>query len=305
MRKGKLQFNNVEYNHRLYFIYKDNNKQNVYYLLINMPLPNFIIFGAVKSGTGALYQYLQHHPEIFMSSIKEPRYFTNESDSYNDNIQNSKEYLRYFDGVTNETAIGEASSNYINSHTAALRIKKSIPNIKLIASLRHPVDRAVAHYRMMNRSEKMLDIDRIRKGKEKGWATTSLYYNKLKWYFELFKEEQIKILILEQWKENVSSNLNEIYSFLNVNEEYQLPDYINYAAAEVSWPGVGKNKLIRKIKKILPTKILIKINTVKRSLTPQAQEIPEELRQEMISWYREDIEKLQVMLNKDLSVWLR
>jgi hypothetical protein len=270
-----------------------------------MPLPNFIIFGAVKSGTGALYQYLQHHPEIFMSSIKEPRYFTKDSTDFTKNNQNTNEYLKYFDGVTKEKAIGEASSNYINSHTAAVRIKKLLPDVRLIASLRNPVDRAVAHYRMMNRSAKKLDIDSIRKGKEKGWATTSLYCNKLKWYFELFKEEQIKVLIFEDWKENVSNTLTEIYSFLNVNEEYQIPDYINYTAAEVSWPGVGKDSLIRKFKKILPTKILIKINTAKRLITPKAQEIPIELRQEMIDWYREDIEKLQVILKKDLSIWLR
>lgn len=272
-----------------------------------MPLPNFIIFGAIKSGTGALYQYLQHHPEIFMSSVKEPRYFTKGNESFNKKNykENINEYLRYFDGVKKEKAIGEASSNYINSQIAAVRIKNLLPDVRLIASLRNPVDRAVAHYRMMNRNVEVLDIENIRKGKEKGWATTSLYYNKLKLYFELFQEEQIKILIVEHWKKDVANTLKELYTFLDVNENYQIPDYINYAAGEVSWPGIGKNSMVRKIKNILPIKVLMKINAAKKKFTPKVKDISQELRKEMIEWYREDIGKLQVMLNRDLSIWLK
>lgn len=272
-----------------------------------MPLPNFIIFGAVKSGTGALYQYLKHHPEIYLSSIKEPRYFTKINDNLSEEDQKTKlnDYLKHFDRVTKEIAIGEASSNYINSQVAAIRIKNLIPEVRLIASLRNPVDRAIAHYRMMNKNDKKVDPKIIRRGKKEGWATTSLYCNKLNWYFELFKEEQIKVLILEHWQSNVENTLKEIYLFLNVDEQYQIPYYVNYTAAEVAWPGIGKDSLMRKIKNYLPTKIIIKVNSVKRMLTPKSQQIPKELRQEMINWYRDDIEKLQDFLKKDLSIWLR
>ena len=93
-----------------------------------MNLPNFIIFGAIKSGTGALCQYLSHHPDIYVSSFKEPRYFTRDVDcSSLDSNSNNKslfaktldEYLAHFSSVCSEKAIGEGSSNYIYSAKAA------------------------------------------------------------------------------------------------------------------------------------------------------------------------------------------
>ena len=160
-----------------------------------MILPNFIIFGAIKSGTGALYQYLSHHPDIFMSPLKEPRYFarvetTNDLPSKNRKkhigVSTLDEYSNLFSRVKHEKAIGEASSNYIYSKHAAEKIKNTIPDVKLIVSLRNPVDRAWAHYQMMNRyRSKGLNIV-LKDCKHEKWATASLYTKHLQVYFNLF-----------------------------------------------------------------------------------------------------------------------
>ena len=72
-----------------------------------MTLPNFLIIGAAKSGTTAIYTYIKQHPEIFMSSKKELRYFSNinpppKNIPYHEGISSLEEYKSYFENVKNE-----------------------------------------------------------------------------------------------------------------------------------------------------------------------------------------------------------
>lgn len=275
-----------------------------------MSLPNFIIFGAIKSGTGALYQYLEHHPQIYMSSEKEPRYFSSsrcvssvpETGIHHEGLD---EYLHFFKGARNEKAIGEASSNYINTAAAASRIKATIPDVKLIASLRNPVDRAYAHFRMVSKVRKNVDINAMVLGKEQGWATTSLYYEQLKRYYNVFDSNQIKILIFENWTCNVSETLKNLYAFLGVDSEFNLSAKIEYTPGEVVWPGLHRRNVLKRLKPYLPTLLLLKLNKFKSKLSPSWPPLPEELRSQMQKWYYQDILKLQSLLNMDLSLWLR
>ena len=279
-----------------------------------MPLPNFIIFGAIKSGTGALYQYLGHHPEIFMSSEKEPRFFTNKKiwtdEGSDENIrkyceERLNEYLQYFKGVRNEKAIGEASSNYINSASAALRIKETIPNVKLIASLRNPVDRAYAHFRMMSKSQKNVNFNAMSSGKAQGWATTSLYYKQLDRYYKVFHSNQIKILIFEKWTHDVPGALKDIYNFLEIDKNYKISPKTEYTAGEVTWPGLRRGSLLKRIKPYIPAQILMNVNKIKKKMGSNWPPLPNELRKEMQKWYYDDVLKLQSLINKDLSIWLK
>ena len=278
-----------------------------------MPLPNFIVFGAIKSGTGAIYQYLEHHPQIYMSPVKEPRYFSTAKWTHKTNggktdrsyKERLDEYLQYFEGAKNEKAIGEASSNYINSAGAALRIKETLPNVKLIASLRNPVDRAYAHFRMVSKSQTNVDFSLMGAGKNQGWATTSLYYEQLKQYYELFNSKQIKILIFEDWTLNLPRVLEDIYTFLGVDNTFKISPKIEYTPAEVAWPGLSKKSVIRRLKPYIPRQILIKTNKIKRKLTPRSPPLPDQLRRDMLKWYYDDIIKLQFLIKMDLSIWLK
>jgi Sulfotransferase family len=121
-------------------------------------MPNFLIIGAAKSGTTSLYHYLNQHPQIYMSPEKEPEFFALEGrkldfdgpdgkEVINRRIQrnrptNIEEYRALFEGVSGETAIGEASPWYLYSVQAPSRISYYIPGVKLIAVLRNPVERA-------------------------------------------------------------------------------------------------------------------------------------------------------------------
>ena len=102
---------------------------------------NFFILGAARSGTTSLYQYLARHPDVLMSTPKEPVFFEAE-------YENGLAYYRdrYFKGWNGEPALGEARpANLLLSYVAP-RIRESFPDAKLVAILRNPVDRAYSHW---------------------------------------------------------------------------------------------------------------------------------------------------------------
>jgi hypothetical protein len=139
-------------------------------------LPNFFIVGAPKTGTTSLYHYLDQHPEIYMSAIKEPHYFAAEIREENcepnlrrimarENrglreflsgpmrekrfggiVADWENYVRLFANAINKSALGEASVCYLWSPTAPARIAEKIPNAKILVMLRDPADRAFSQY---------------------------------------------------------------------------------------------------------------------------------------------------------------
>lgn len=277
-----------------------------------LKLPSLIVFGAIKSGTGALHQYLNHHPDIFMSVLKEPRYFmrrdaapiVQRNKSAALAINTLQEYSALFESATHESIIGESSSGYIDSEFAAKRIKEAIPNVRLVASLRNPVDRACAHFQMLTKTGK-IDAS-ILENKTASWAQSSYYFEKLKTYFELFPRERIKIIVYEEWVNDTRSALKNLYQFLGVDDTYELNSQIVYRPATVLWPKVRRGSRLRQLKRFIPARILALLNNYKaRNVRPVEELIPTDVRQVMNEWYSQDIERLEELLGRDLSVWRR
>ena len=119
-----------------------------------MTLPNFIVIGQMKAGTSSLHAYLRQHPDIFMPSVKELRFFSEVISDEGDRILvdedykrrrirrgmpvTFEEYERLFDAAAGRKALGEASPEYANSQRAPGQIKKYVPNVRLIVSLQAP-----------------------------------------------------------------------------------------------------------------------------------------------------------------------
>jgi hypothetical protein len=132
-----------------------------------MSLPNFLIIGAAKAGTNALYHYLRQHPQVYMSPWKEPKFFAFESEAdlgfraadgkdapVNASvILDQAEYEKLFDGADHALARGEASTHYLYVEDSPRRIKALIPKARLIAVLRNPVDRAFSSYQHLVRDD--------------------------------------------------------------------------------------------------------------------------------------------------------
>jgi len=114
--------------------------------------PNFFIVGAPRAGTTSLYFYLKQVPEVYLSPVKEPNYFSVKiipDDHYLLPIRNKKNYLKLFEKVKDEKAIGEASPSYLEDPETPYLISQDVSDARIIAILRDPVERAFSHYLMM------------------------------------------------------------------------------------------------------------------------------------------------------------
>jgi len=103
--------------------------------------PTYIGIGAMKSATTWLSECLRYHPEIFISSPKEIHFFSINYD------KGMNWYLKHFNKSSNYKSKGEFSVSYLSHPEASKRIKKNLGEIKLLVSLRNPVERFISHYK--------------------------------------------------------------------------------------------------------------------------------------------------------------
>ena len=212
-----------------------------------MPLPDFIIIGAAKSGTTSLQEYLSQHPETYFPSRKEPNYFAlanmklprpgtvspevMQALLYGQSITDFDHYKSIFDSADNDQKVGEASVRYLYFPEASQRIKESIPDVKLAVMLRDPVSRLYSHYCMNKQYQleplSLLDAikaepERIAKDWGWDWHYTGLgmYAKQLKRYYELFPEEQIKVLLYDDFVETPVETTQEICEFVGVSSDF-------------------------------------------------------------------------------------
>lgn len=208
-------------------------------------LPNFFLVGAHKAGTTAVARFLGQHPEVFMSPVKEPRYFalagesrtfTGPGDPANSFDRHREEdYRELFGGVEAEKAVGEASTIYLYHRDAAENIRRRVPEARIIAILRQPVDRAYSNFLHCRRDgqesyEDFLDALKQEANRvESGWGPLWHYQRKGRYaaqlarYLRHFPREQILVAIYDELKRNPVGLLQRIYSFLGVEEGF-VPD---------------------------------------------------------------------------------
>ena len=285
-----------------------------------MVLPTFLIIGAQKAGTTSLYHYLRQHPEIYMSPVKEPRFFYPEFYTV-DKLRpcrrqiplSLEEYHSLFAGVSTETAIGEASTDYLHSATAPAQIKKTLPDVKLIAILRHPVERAFSAfcYQARDGYENLDFAEAIADTKSglRDYVELGFYYSQIKRYLDLFSPEQVKVYLTDDLYRDPNSILMNIYDFLNVSREFEP------SLEKKNVSGIPKSRLLHDIflkdnpvksllKPLFPNQIRKQIQTKVRKVNLTAKpSLDPQLRQELTETYQEDILKLQDLLDRDLTTW--
>ena len=299
-----------------------------------MTLPNFLIIGAAKSGTTAIYTFLKQHPDIYMSPRKELRYFSNRPTPQGDipegyvhkGVTTLSAYESYFDGVMDERIYGESSPMYLYTPGTAERINETIPNVKLLAILRNPVDRAYSAYTHALREwkepaesfQKALELEpeRIKAGWGMLWHYTraGLYYQQLARYFEVFDSKQILVVLYDDLRSDPAALLRLIFNFLGVD-----PDFKPDTSLRPNVSGFPKSEWLHKLMKrlfiednvikrvsqvLVPQKIRRMVMVKLRGANLEKRELSADLRSQLQSIFRSDIEKLQGLLDRDLSHWL-
>lgn len=191
--------------------------------------PDFIIIGAMKAATSAIYEYLMQHPAVAHRLPKELHFFTLNYDKGWD------WYLSQFEsakGNNRDLLIGEASPSYLSSPKAPKLIHKLLPDVKIIVSLRNPADRAISHYyHQFNRvgdetrpieiafSQQEIDnLDRPPRSKTSSYIQLGKYAHQIKNWLAVFPKEQILILDYHDLETKPRRFVREIFQFLNLAE---------------------------------------------------------------------------------------
>lgn len=302
-----------------------------------MTLPNFLIIGAPKCGTTSLYHYLDQHPQIYMSPIKEPMFFVLEGKSHElppglekdgkkRPVYDLEAYQSLFTNVVDEIAIGEASIQYLYSSKAPDRIKHHIPDALLIAVLRDPAERAYSSYLMSVRrgfetlgfSEAIqAELQQPESGL-KWWEKrrnleVGFYHRHLQEYYRRFHTEQIGIYFYHDLKTDPRQVMKNIFRFLGVDISFSPDLGVQHLVS-----GIPKNALSRLLSRTIekmPIKGLLKsmiparaghrlIYAVESRIMVKPPPLEPEIRADLIEIFKEDVLKLEDLLQCDLSPWL-
>ena len=261
-----------------------------------MTLPSFIILGAAKAGTTALYRYMEQHPQIGMSRVKETNYFALAGESLDFRgpgdrdyigrftVTTEDDYAEQFRGCEGSDAIGEASPLYLYSEKVPRRLADAVPDAKLIAILRNPVDRAFSAFLHLVRDRRettrdfgealRLEDSRVADRWEHIWhyRRMGLYHEQLMRYLEHFDRDQIRVHIYRDFRTGPAEVLADLFRFVGVSDGF-VPD------------------------------MSIRHNISSPS-TDQRPHLAGEVRAELQDFFREDILALQDLLGRDLSHWL-
>jgi Sulfotransferase family len=204
-----------------------------------MALPDFLIVGAPKAGTTALHVALARHPQLYLSRVKEPKYFlTNgrprpqggpgDAKTLREQVWQRADYEALFADAPPGSLLGESTSLYLHDAGALQRIHATIPDVRIIALLRDPVDRAHSNWAHLWSAGLepehdfvtacLLEEKRVAAGWAPFWRYLSLskYGEQLDLLWRLFPREQTLVLRYRELREAPAETLDRIAVFLGV-----------------------------------------------------------------------------------------
>jgi hypothetical protein len=204
-----------------------------------MALPDFLIAGVPKAGTTALHAALSRHPDLYLSPIKEPKFFLTDGPppskggpgdalTYREHVWQRDRYEALFDAAPPGALRGEATPLYLYDSGAMGRIRALIPAVRLIVVIRDPVERAHSNWTHLWSAGLEPERDFLRACAEEegriaaGWASfwhytgLSRYGEQLERAYQLFPREQVLVLRYRLLIDDPAATLDRICQFLGV-----------------------------------------------------------------------------------------
>jgi hypothetical protein len=299
-----------------------------------MRLPNFLVIGAARSGTTTLHYSLGQHPEIFVSPIKETNFFLfddrGELPTWVDEATRRRtprtlqDYAALFEDAAHHTAVGESSPSYLHGPVAR-RIKARLPDVKLVAILRQPVEQALSFYATWHggrtpTAEEIGEFVSALASDAPGpdgalpLATHGLFHHHLAPFFEQFERHQIKVTLLDDLERDGAAYFRDLFRFLGVDDGFQLETVERYNGS-----GTARSATIHRLlsgaarvkglaRAVLPASALRRLARLQHGLRSanlqRSSPLSPELRRELTQrFYGEDIAALEKLLGRDLGVW--
>jgi hypothetical protein len=298
--------------------------------------PNFYIVGAGRSGSTSLYAHCRRHPQIFMARIKEPNHyiFRDERPAFGGPgvararaiaVRDERTYERLFDGAAGRPVAGEASVNYLRFPHVARAIRDATPDARLVIGLRQPVDRAYSSF-VHKRDEGLEPLERFedawhdhdRRAAANWWHCMhkgkSLYLWQVRAYLEAFPRDRMHILLFEDFARQPARVLNGLWAFLGVAPlgDGDRPAHSNQSGEIDNW-------LLRQLWRrttglraaLMPLvplpwrgRLFPFIASRRRTRRSNVPPLDPELRERLTLELRDDILRLQDLIDRDLMAWL-
>ena len=276
---------------------------------------NTFIVGAPKAGTTSLHFYLQQHPDVCMSEIKEPNYFTAQEVVklyYDVSPVNSEDWYHSIFTEPTRKVVGEGSVSYLFYPEVAQKIYEYNPEARILIILRSPVQRAFSHYLMDCRLglcdislEELLDNPSKYPHFYQQFIELGMYHQQTKRYIDVFGQNQVKVMFYDDFKTDTNLFVDQVFSFLDlrpvdfnmvVKNKFKQPSSTIVAKLyQFKW-------LRSYLNIVFPKVLLLKIKSVlfKDSKKPK---LDHSIKRKLSNIYKNDIAELSKLLSKDLSAW--
>lgn len=277
-----------------------------------MRLPTFVVIGAAKAGTTSIQEYLEEHPGIFMPKLK-PNYFAyaggDEQPGYA--IKTLEDYRALYEGATDEAGVGDVSEAAVGSPHAAERMHELIPDAQIVVVLRNPVERAFSGYMMHVRGarESRGPLEAFKR--DTVFVEGGFYYERLKRFTDRFAAERIQVHLFEDFSRDTLGVMQAMFGFVGADPTF-VPPSINVKFNTGFMPksqrlnNVLINPRVRAtVKWLVPRGVRPLMRRLARLNYHVPPSLPPEVRAELTELYREDVERLQELIRRDLSHWTR
>lgn len=299
-----------------------------------MTLPNFLVVGGARSGSSAICTFLGRHPEVFVTPVKEPSFyvfkdnppkFTGPGDEYLMRMvcTTQSDYEALFASAGAAKAIGEGSVYYLHYPETFETINVELPDVKTIAILRDPVERAFSAYSLMIREGRETEpsfaaalskeAERTAAGWEPIWEYTggSFLADRVQKLLDVFGPDRVMLVRFDEFENNPKPLMSKVFSYLGVDPNFDASpeDRINASGKPKSRklqdflmnPHPAKDFVHKLVPEKLWQKLYWAINN--RNLDPL--KLDPQTRAKLLPLFAEDTARLEKITGWDLSSWKR
>jgi hypothetical protein len=300
-------------------------------------LPDFLVIGAPKAGTTALHVALAGHPGLYLSVIKEPKFFLSDGPppatggpgdalTYREHVWRRPDYEALFDPAPPGTLRGESTPLYLYDRAAMDRIRQAIPGAKLIVIVRDPVERAHSNWTHLWSAglEPVGDFVRACGEEERriaaGWASfwhylgLGRYGEQLQYLYTLFPREQVLVIRYRLLVDEPARTLDRICAFLGVAQGVlgQIPRQnvtshpeATLAHRAVSLAQRAGSAAASRIPGLTGATLTGPLERYLQRHSRERQPLSWEQRRELLPRFEADIKLLEDVLGEDFRDWLR
>lgn len=273
-------------------------------------LPTFVVIGATKAGTTSLYKYLERHEQVFMSPVKELRFFSRDERWR----LGPQWYAKQFAGAGEAAvAVGEASPHYTTfprTRDVPARMASLLPAVRLVYLVRHPVDRAVSHYRhriASGREHRPVEAALL----DPWYVDESRYAMQLDQYLQHFDRSALLVLDAAELRTSRATTMQRVCEHIGVPPvfpEGTLEDEFNVGDRRVR----HKQPRSRVTRRLLRESIAFGVSphwVHRRSFRYEERQaapapvVPPELRAQFLEFVADDVERMRDWLGQRVEAW--